>query len=176
MYIPEKTITSNPYVDNVLYYAKFFALNCTVKDEDEALANETAETLRAGDVYIASIEKNSKYEMYKNIPEEILEKYITPHSNLDLLVDNVKDLKMYLKQQPLAVRTDILTDISQLARDVYIDHYDIMHSYLDKVGDSWLTDNLELHNNCVNESVGYEELFDVMPLYTRTRIIKQYLN
>ena len=37
MIIPEKTYTSNPFVDNVIYYAKYLAMNCTIKDEDEAL-------------------------------------------------------------------------------------------------------------------------------------------
>ena len=36
MVIPEKTYTNNPFVDNVIYYAKLLAMNCTVKDEEEA--------------------------------------------------------------------------------------------------------------------------------------------
>ena len=31
MIIPEKTYTNNPFVDNVIYYAKYLAMNCTVK-------------------------------------------------------------------------------------------------------------------------------------------------
>ena len=37
--VPEKTYTSNPFVDNVIYYAKWLAMNCSVKDEEEALNN-----------------------------------------------------------------------------------------------------------------------------------------
>ena len=31
----EKTITDNPFVDNLIYYSKYLALNCIIKDEDD---------------------------------------------------------------------------------------------------------------------------------------------
>ena len=96
MIIPEKTYTDNPFVDNVIYYAKYLAMNCTVKDEDEALANETKETLEDGDILISCIEGTNFYEIFKYIPKEILEKYIPVSSNLDLFVDNSRALRTYI--------------------------------------------------------------------------------
>ena len=93
----EKTITDNPFVDNLIYYSKLLALNSVVKDQDEVLANETTESLKAGDIYIACIEGTSNYEMFSNIRKEILEKYIQQTSNLDLYVNN-PSLKLYMYQ------------------------------------------------------------------------------
>ena len=76
MITPTKTYSSNPFVDNVIYYGKLMAMNCTIKDEEEALANETKESLYAADVLFACVENRATYEMFEKIPQEILEKYI----------------------------------------------------------------------------------------------------
>ena len=33
MITPDKTYSTNPFVDNIIYYAKLMALNCTIKDD-----------------------------------------------------------------------------------------------------------------------------------------------
>lgn len=176
MVIPEKTYTDNPFVDNVIYYAKLMAMNCSVKDEEEALANETKETLEAGDILIACVESNSTYEQFKYIPKEILEKYIPVYSNLDLYVDNPDTLRTHLMHYGVYERTALYNTLSKIAREVYMDHYDIMTNYITTIGESWADDNKALYDNCVNGSATYKDLFDIMPVVTRTRIIKQYLN
>jgi hypothetical protein len=107
MIYPEKTYTSNPFVDNILYYAKFFAINGTVKDEEEALANETKETLQAGDILIACVEGCATYEMFKSIPKEIIEKYVSVHSNLDLYVNDNDALRAHYDSYGLYERTEL---------------------------------------------------------------------
>ena len=177
MIIPEKTYTDNPFVDNVIYYAKYLAMNCTVKDEDEALANETKETLEDGDILISCIEGTNFYEIFKYIPKEILEKYIPVSSNLDLFVDNSRALRTYINNFNYHEAKELKNNISSLARTVYIDHYNIMTHYLrTETNKTWVEDNKELYNKCVDESATYEDLFDIMPIYTRKRIVKQYLN
>ena len=74
MYTVEKIHTDNPFTDNLIYYTKFIALNSVVKDLDEALANETPESLHNGDVYISCVEGHATYEMFTYFPEEVLEK------------------------------------------------------------------------------------------------------
>ena len=176
MVIPEKTYTDNPFVDNVIYYAKYLAMNCTVKDEEEAILNETAETLRDGDILISCIESSSTYETFKTIPEVILKKYISVANNLDLYVNNPDTLRIHLSQYNIYDRINMYNRLSAFARKVYIDHYEIMINYIMEVGPSWLDDNEALYNDCVNNIATYDDLFDSIPLYTRKRIIKQYLN
>ena len=172
----EKTITDNPFVDNLIYYTKYLALNCNIKDEDEALANETPESLKAGDVFIACIEGKANYEMFNSIPEDILAKYIKKSTNLDVFASNLSALSAYLNSLSLRDRTIVLNNISKVAQTVYIDHYDIMVNYSKSLPDTWLDDNKELYEKCKNGEAKYYELFDVLPEYTRKRILVQYLN
>ena len=172
----EKTITDNPFVDNLIYYSKYLALNCNIKDEEEALANETPESLKAGDLYIACVEKRAKYEMFESFPEEILEKYIKKTSNLDLLASNLNALTAHLNSYSLYERTKIFNNLSKLAQTVYIDHYDIMVNYVKTLPDTWITDNKDLYDKCIDGTAKYPDLFDVIPEYTRKRILIQYLN
>ena len=178
MVIPEKTYTDNPFVDNIIYYAKLMAMNCTIKDEEEALNNETKESLEDGDILIACIENTCFYEMFKKIPKEILEKYIPVQSNLDLFVDNPDTLKTHLYHYSHTDRMAIFNDLSELARNVYIDHYNIMTGYLrrDISTETWADDNKDLYDRCVDGTATYEDLFDIMPTYTTRRIVKTYLN
>ncbi len=171
-----KTISDNPFVDNLMYYCKYIALNCNIKDEKEALANETPESLYAGDVYIACIEGNANYEMFNSIPVEILEKYIEPKSNLDVLVSNAAALKTHLNSLGVYEMNRIYNNIESLARTVYIDHYDIMLNYIKSLPPTWLSDKESLYNNCKNGSATYVELFNELPNYTVERILRQYLN
>lgn len=176
MIYPEKTYTSNPFVDNVIYYAKWISMNCTIKDEEEAFANESQESIYNGDLFIACSEGHAHYEAFKKIPKEILEKYIPIRSNLDLFVDNPKALKVHLKHYNDLERLNILNDISELARNVYIDHFVIMSSYIGKLSPTWIEDNEELYNKCKAYTATYADLFEILPLYTRKRIVKTYLN
>ena len=172
----EKTITDNPFVDNLIYYSKYLALNCIIKDEDDALAHETPESFKAGDVYIACIEGKAKYEMFDSIPEEILEKYIKKSTNLDVFVNNMSALSAYLNSLGLHERTVKLNNISKVAQTVYIDHYDIMTNYVKNLPETWLEDNKQLYQKCKDGDAKYYDLFDALPEYTRKRILIQYLN
>lgn len=176
MITPTKTYSSNPFVDNLIYYSKLMALNCSIKDEEEALKYETVESLRKGELYIGCIEHHTVYEMFPNIPESILEKYIAVQSNLDLYTKDPSNLKVYLNSLSNIDRKQLLSKISSLARTVYIDHYDVMRFYIQQVGPTWLEDNLDLYNRCKNATADYKDLFDVLPLQTVARIVKKYLN
>lgn len=176
MITPDKTITDNPFVDNILYYSKLMALNCTVKDEEEALSQETAESLRRRELLISSVEKTSTYEVYPSIPKEILEKYIAVKSNLDLYGESINAIKAHMNSYSVHERTKILNNLSSLARSIYAAHYEIMMSYLDEIGDTWFADNKELYDNCKSLSATYKELFNVLPFKTTCRILETYIN
>lgn len=175
MITPDKTYTDNPFVDNVIYYAKLLAMNCVIKDDDEALANETPESLRAGDVLIACVEGTATYELFQNIPKEILEKYIASYSNLDLYTKNVESLKLYLKSLPMYDRKLIEINLGKIARSVYIDHYNIMMSYIDSLGEDWEAQWRDLYDECVAGTATYEDLFPLFHKYTKTNILNRYI-
>lgn len=176
MIIPDRTYTENPFIDNVIYHAKYLALNCTIKDEERAVLNETTNTLRDGNILISCIESTSTYETFRFIPEEILAKYIPSSNNIDLYVNDPDALRLHLSHYNIYDRVNIYERLSDFARRVYIDHYDIMMNYIEYIGSSWLDDNEQLYNACKNNTATYIDLFDVLPAYTRRRILNQYLS
>ena len=177
MIIPEKTYTNNPFVDNIIYNAKYIAMNCTVKDDDEAADNETIESLRNGEILISSVEGTSTYDIYTSIPKEILEKYIEVNTNLNLFMEDDNNLLIYLNSLKQLERDKIIEGLNKTARHVYIDHYRIMLNYLSDIDPSWGEQKQELYNKCQNNLVSCtdSELFDEIPKYTRKRIIKTYI-
>ena len=172
----EKIYTDNPFVDNLLYYSKFIALNSVIKDEEEALKNETTESLKAGNIYLSCYEGHSVFEMFDDFPQEILKNYIDTESNLDLLVNSGDVFLAYLDGLSLYRKNQMLNNLAKLARIIYIDHYEVMVDYINKIGPNWAIDNEPLYNACMDATATYVELFDVIPEHTRKRVLKYYLN
>ena len=176
MITPEKTYTDNAFIDNVLYYGKLIAMNCTVKDEKEALRNETVDSIRNADILMACIEGRAKYEMFENIPAEILEHYIALQSNLDIYAKDAQWLRNRLNSIDEVERNKIIDRLSKLAQSVYIDHYDIMTKYIYDAGVDWTINNKELYDKCKNGTATYVDLFDALPMKTCLRIFRSYIN
>ena len=176
LFIPEKTYTENPFMDNVIYYSKVLGCNATIKDEREALFYETKESLERADIYIACIENRATYGMFDEIPISILENYIKATTNLDIYIKDPQWLKNHMDSYPLSKRTKMLNNLSELARTTYIDHYNIMVNYIKELGGTWLEDNYNLYQKCKDGSATYSDLFDILPLKTNLRIIRTYLN
>lgn len=176
MIYPDKTITDNAFVDNVLYYSKLMAMNSTIKNEEEALLNETKESLRNRDLLISSIEGNASYNLYENFPEEILKKYIKPRSNIDIYAENYDIFMIHLDSYNGNDKFMIYSQISVMANTIYRNHYDIMYNYLDSIGETWISDKQELYNKCKNYTANYIDLFYELPEKTRYRILKTYIN
>jgi len=66
-----KTYTANPAIDYLLYYSKLLAFNSVIKNEEEALQNETKQSMLNGDALIACMEGNAIFELF-DYDEEIL--------------------------------------------------------------------------------------------------------
>lgn len=176
MITPEKTYTDNAFIDNALYYGKLIAMNCTIKDEKEALKNETVESLRNADILMACIEGRAKYEMFDNIPAEILEHYIALQSNLDIYAKDPQWLRNRLNSIDEIERNKMIERLSKLAQSVYIDHYDIMTKYIYDVGTDWVVENKALYGKCKSGKATYVDLFDALPMKTCLRIFRSYIN
>src|SRR5574344_1030640 len=66
-----KTYTDNPFIDELVYYVKLLAINCVIKNEQDALNNETAESLKASDLYMSCCDGKTPFELL-DYPREIL--------------------------------------------------------------------------------------------------------
>lgn len=61
----EKIFTDNPFIDELIYFTKTIAVNAVIKDTDKADKNETVESLKAADLYIACRENKARFDNFK---------------------------------------------------------------------------------------------------------------
>ena len=74
----DKIFTDNPFIDELLYFTKTIAVNAVIKDSDEADSNETIESLKAADLYIACRENRARFDNFKYDYEFLTKYYILP--------------------------------------------------------------------------------------------------
>ena len=174
MITPEKISTNNPFIDNLIYYLKYIIYNCTIKDEEEAIKYETKESISNGDILISCIEGTTSYDTFTNIPKEVLKKYIPITSNIDLYVENIEIFKSVINKRGYYDKQNLFARLSELARQVYISHYKTM---TDKTFDmhQWLNKNKPLYIKCNTKTATYNDLFFIIPEYTKKTIITKYL-
>ena len=63
----KKIYTDNPYVDELVYYAKLLGMGTVLKMQQLADDNETANSLKLSDLYIACIEKTAILELFPSV-------------------------------------------------------------------------------------------------------------
>ena len=71
-YEPKITNTYNPYIDNLVYYTKIFALDTVLKDMNAAAKYETLATIRLSDIYIHCIEHSAIFDYFEAFPAEVI--------------------------------------------------------------------------------------------------------
>ena len=71
-YEPKITNTDNPYIDNLVYYTKIFALDTVLKDMNAAIEHETLATIRESDIYIHCIEHTAIFDYFEAFPAEVI--------------------------------------------------------------------------------------------------------
>lgn len=71
-YIPKITNTGNPYVDNLVYYTKIFALDTVLKDMNAAVKDETLDSIKNSDIYIHCMEDTAIFEYFDFFPEGVI--------------------------------------------------------------------------------------------------------
>lgn len=59
-----KTYSNNPFVDYLLYYTKLLSFGSVIKNEEEAMKNETKESILAGDILISCFENTAVFELF----------------------------------------------------------------------------------------------------------------
>ena len=60
----EQVYSENPYADLVVYYAKVLGLDTILKMKDVADQNETEESLKNADLYIACMENTAIWALF----------------------------------------------------------------------------------------------------------------
>lgn len=59
-----KTYSNNPFIDYLLYYTKLLSFGSVIKNEEEAMKNETKESILAGDILISCFENTAIFELF----------------------------------------------------------------------------------------------------------------
>lgn len=74
----EKIFTDNPFIDELVYFTKTIAVNAVIKDSDKADANESIDSLKAADLYIACRENKARFEHFDFDYDFLVSTHILP--------------------------------------------------------------------------------------------------
>ena len=91
-----KIFTDNPFIDELIYFTKTLAVNAVIKDSDKADENETVESLKAADLYIACRENRAKFEQFTYSLDFLINTEILPPAIIyECAKDNTKIPEKY---------------------------------------------------------------------------------
>ena len=84
-----KVLTETPLLDEIVYNCKIMVKGCVLKDEEEALNNESLESITNGDAYVALCEGKGSFSMFV-YDEDILRKIpsLTEEQIIEYATDN----------------------------------------------------------------------------------------
>lgn len=114
----EQVYSENPYADIVVYNAKLLGINTVLKMKDVADQNETEESLKNADLYIACMEGTAIWELFDSFPEEVLRQSgLTGQSLINAIIDK--------ENIPYSMRDTVMEN----AKQYEIDHYEELNNY-----------------------------------------------
>lgn len=114
----EMILTDAPFVDTLLYNLKLLALNCVIKNEENALAAETSSSFTSGNLYIKCYNRTANFEDFSSFPKEILEMTSLPPDILTDCVNNKNNI-------PEDIRPSVVSNMI----DYYIENYVEQNNY-----------------------------------------------
>lgn len=178
-----KTNTDNPYVDEVVYYAKILAAGTVLKMQDLADKNETVESAKKAGLFIACKEGTASLKMFNSVSRTALQKIG--------IVDDV-DVMRYQANMDL-IPLDKVNIVAKQMMKEYIDSYEELNSYyrmlngLPAVGDAdyiddWLVPDgiiidtsIPIHEMSSAE-IGILETYGIIDeLYEKDPVNHQYM-
>ena len=130
----EMILTDAPFVDTLIYNLKTLALNCVIKNEEEALAAETSSSFYAASLYIKCCNGTAGFDDFSYYPKEILDMTGLPP---DILIDCANNKNNI----PEGYRDSVVANM----RDYYISNYVETNNYyrmlqgLPDIGDPGIT-------------------------------------
>ena len=179
----KKIYTDCPYVDEMVYYSKLIGMGTVLKLKSIADKNETLESLRLGDLYIACVEGTAVIEMFDKISTTALASAgIVDPQTVQKCIANPKNIP---ENRRAAVRTALISE--------YIENYEDLNPYyrslhgLPPVGhEDYITDWLPPEGVVIDPSKPVHEMtnaealilekFDVLePMIDEDPINRQYM-
>ena len=115
----KKIYTENPYADELVYYAKLLGMGTVLKMQQLADDNETAESLKRADLYIACMEKTVIFELFPSISASALK---------SAGVTDPMKISIYLRNR-YAIPDTLRADVTEALRVEYIENYEDLNPY-----------------------------------------------
>ena len=100
----EKIYTDNPFIDELIYFTKTIAVNAVIKDCDKADENESIESLKASDLYIACRENRARFDQFKYDYNFLVESSILPPALIEDCAKNNSKIPAKYRDQLLKLR------------------------------------------------------------------------
>ena len=104
--------SDNPYIDVLVYNVKQLAKGCVVKNQYTADINETADTMKASDIYLACVENRAFFEMFMPYPRWAID-MITPDVTQQISWFNDND------NIPVSLRPNIIQYMTKYVLENY---------------------------------------------------------
>ena len=122
-FVNDKIMTSNPFIDLLLYNLKILAYNCIIKDDKAASENETVDSLKNSGIYIACLENHAMFEMFADtkIPKEFLQKVGMSEAQINLYITQNYDIYY--------IPDDVRDKLLKLLSPWYIENYEELNEY-----------------------------------------------
>lgn len=171
-------LTDAPFVDTLFYNLKLLALNCVIKNDEEALAAETANSFNAASLYIKCCNGTAKFEDFSSFPKEILELTALPPDMLTDCVNNKSNI-------PEAIRDSVVENMVSYYIENYIEqnnYYRMLQGLPDigdpgiEVEDYWLPEGITCEPGTKLHELSQEVLVSMDNNGTLAEIYDQYPN
>lgn len=116
----DKFMTSNPFIDIVIYNAKILGFNCVIKDQYKADNNETVDSLKSFGIYSACIENHASIGLFPKIPTDFMKQVGMDDGQIEIY-NQFKDVYYIPKKyhDPLV----------KLLQPWYIENYEELNPY-----------------------------------------------
>lgn len=114
----EQVYSDNPFVDIIVYNAKVLGIDTVLKMKDTADQNETEESLKNADMYIACMENTAIWALFDGFSEDVLRKSgFTGQALANALLD------------PESIPQDKRETVLENAKQEVIDNYEELNNY-----------------------------------------------
>lgn len=118
----DKILTSNPFIDLLLYNLKILSFNSIIKDQYTADNSETIDSIKNSDLYIACYENRAEVALFSYIPHDILVEAGVPEEQIRLYENNDEYDPYYLPEKYHEA-------ILKLAQPWYMEQYVELNEY-----------------------------------------------
>ena len=130
----DKVYTDASLLDEITHNLKLMLNDCVLKDVEEALANETPESIAGGDVFVAAKEGHANFVDFKYTPEMFkkMNKIILANPDLGLHTLSNREIADYVADSS-DVPKEYRPLLIEIASEMYLDTYEEKNNYYRKL-------------------------------------------